>query len=63
MKYVIYDKVSGKYLTKTGKHIEQVDNLQDADIYKGKLTSLWWEDSYELIPVELKVVDDQQGAQ
>ena len=57
-RYVIHNKQSGQFLKGSGKHKEWVDSLDQADLYKQKLTSLWWnEDMMELVPVNIVIVE------
>jgi len=63
-RYVIRNTKTLQYLKGTGKHKEWVTFLQEADLYKKKLTGLWWdEDTMELVPVTIKVLIEKNKGQ
>ena len=57
-RYVIRNTQTGKFLKGTGKHKEWVDSLDQADLYRKKLTGFWWNDEImELVSVNIVIVE------
>jgi len=54
MKYLIRHTETNQFLVGTGKHTEWIDDFEEADLYKKKLTKLWWDEEWmELVPVDI----------
>jgi hypothetical protein len=51
-RFVIRNTETGELLKGTGKHAEWT-TINNADLYKKKLTNFWWESNMELVEVSI----------